>query len=187
MPSIMFIEARNAKASASGEHAGTASHGKAAFSAMAAHISSHRHCRAGTSSQATAAFSATHALQPCLMFGASASMRHAIGRSAHAQSGRLSFGSLLTNLLRQSATRHRQVGRPSFGGQRTEIALPRSTSVRQNLWKSIPGSAAVHKPNISIHGRFGVFSSALASVTSLTGQSRGHQRAAHVGAPYFGR
>ena len=129
----MFIEARSAKASASTEHAGTACHGKVAFAVMAAHISSHRHYRAGISSQATAAFSAAHALQPCLMVGASASMRHATGRSAHAQSGRLSFGSLLAQQQRQSATRHRFVaGRPAaasamlgaLAGQRTNIPQP---------------------------------------------------------------
>jgi len=133
MPSIMFIEAPNAKASASAEHAGTTCHGKAAFFAMAAHINSHRHYRAGMSSQATATFSATHALKPCFMFGASAARRHAIGRGAHAQSGCLSFGSLLTNQQRQSATRHRFVaGRPAaasarlgaLAGQRTNIPQP---------------------------------------------------------------
>ena len=42
--------------------------------------------------------------------------------------------------------------------------------------------SVMHKPNINIHRQFGVFSSAFASVTSLTGRSTGHQRAAHVAA-----
>ena len=47
------------------------------------------------------------------MFGASVSMRHAIGRDAQAQSGCLSFGSLLAKQRHQSAPLHRQVaGRP---------------------------------------------------------------------------
>jgi hypothetical protein len=218
----MFIEARSAKASAGTEHAGTTCHGKVAFAVMAAHISSHRHYRAGTSSLATAAFSASHALQPCFMFGASASMRHAIGRSAHAQSGRLSFGSLLTNRQRQSATRHRLVaGRPAaaramlgaLASQRTNIPQPwlappllgarisqqlssckeavasmvcrprpKSLEAMQNVASQIQGGAGMQGRIINIHRQFGVFSSALASVLSLTGRSTGHQRAAHVAA-----
>ena len=131
MPSIMFVEAPNAKASASAEHAGTTCHGKAAFFAMAAHINSHRHYRAGMSSQATATFSATHALKPCFMFGASAARRHAIGRGAHAQSGCLSFGSLLTNQQRQSATRHRFVaGRPAAASARLGALASQRTTAR---------------------------------------------------------
>jgi len=90
MPSIMFIAVvRKAVSSAITAHARTAIHGQAVFSA-------------------------THALKPCIMFGASVSMRHATGRDAHSQSGRLPCGSLLTNQQRQSATRNRQVaGRPT--------------------------------------------------------------------------
>ena len=130
----------------------------------------------------TAAFFAAH-MSPCiLMFSASVSMRHANERNAHAQSGCLSFGSLLTNQLRPSATRHRQVGRASYGARRTASSFPRSTSIRQNIWQSIQGSAAMQEPNINIHRQFGVFPSALASAPRLTGRSTGHQRAAHVAA-----
>jgi hypothetical protein len=103
MPSIMSIEASSIRASANTAHAGTACHG-------------------------TAAFSAAHALKPCFMFGASVSMRHAIGRGAHAQSGCLSFGSLLASQRRQSATRHRQVaGRPAAASHQSG-ALATSTN-----------------------------------------------------------
>jgi hypothetical protein len=88
------------------------------------------------------AFSGAQTLKPCLMFGASVSMRHAPGRGAHAQSGRLPFSSLLTDQLRQSATRQRQMGRASCGARRTATALPGSAGIRQNLWKSIKGARA---------------------------------------------
>jgi len=54
--------------------------------------------------------------------------------------GCLSYGRPLNNEPCSSATLHRQIGRPSFGGQRTAPALPRSTNIRQNLWKSNQGS-----------------------------------------------
>jgi len=137
--------------------------------------------------QFKAAFFAAQISSRILRFGASVSMWHATGRDAHAQSGWLSFGSLLTNQWRQSATRHRQVGRASFGARRAESAMPQLTSIRQNLWKSMQWSAGMQGRIINIHRQSGEFSSALASVTRLTGQSRGHQRATHIGAPYFGR
>ena len=77
---------------------------------------------------------------------------------------------------------HRQVGRASFGAQRAEPALPGSTNVRQNIWNSIQGSAAMKRPYINSHRQFGVFSSALAPAPRLTRRSTGHQRAAHVAA-----
>jgi hypothetical protein len=102
MPSFMLIEAQSIEASANVEHAGTASHGKAVFSSA-------------------------HASKPCFMFGVSVSMRHAIGRGAHSQSGCLPFGSLLTKKRRQSATRHRHVaGRPSAASYQSS-AQARST------------------------------------------------------------
>jgi hypothetical protein len=128
------------------------------------------------------AFSAAHALKPCLMFGASASMRNASGRHAHAQSGCLPYGSLLTKQQRQSATRHRQVSRASCGARRTEASLPGSASIRQNLLNSKQGSAAMHKPNINIHRQIGMLSCALSPAPRLTRRSTGHQRAAHVAA-----
>jgi len=88
------------------------------------------------------------------MYCASIFMRHASGRNAHAHSGCLPYGSLLTNQPRQSATRPRQVGRASFGARHTEAALPGSASIRQNLWNSKQGSAAMHQPNINIHRYF---------------------------------
>jgi len=97
------------------------------------------------------------------------------------------FGSQRITALRQSATHHGQVGRASFGAQRIRTVCHGLVSIRHNLWKSVSGRVAVHQTNINIHGQFGVFLSALASVTCLTRQSRGHQRAAHIGAPYFGR
>ena len=60
------------------------------------------------------------------------------------------------------------MGRASFGARRNEAALPRLTSVRQNLWKSMQGSMVMQRPNINIHRQFVALSSALASVTSLT-------------------
>jgi hypothetical protein len=130
----------------------------------------------------TAAFFAAQTSSRILTFSASVSIRHATRSNVHAQSGCLPFGSLLTNQHRQSATRHRQVGRAPYGARRTEASLPRSVSIRQNLWNSTQGSAAVHKPNITIHGHSGVFLSALASAPRLTRRSTGHQRAAHVAA-----
>jgi hypothetical protein len=129
-----------------------------------------------------ASFFAAQMSSRILTFSASVSMRHATRRNVPAQSGCLPCGILLTNQRRQSATRHHQVGRASYGAQRTETALPGSTNVRQNLWKSMQGSAAVHKPNINIHRQFGVFSRALSPAPRLTGRSTGHQRAAHVAA-----
>jgi hypothetical protein len=160
----MFIETRNVTASAIDEHAGTACHSKAAFSVIATHINAHRRSHARTPRHAISAFYAADAMKPCFMFGASVFMRHATGRDAQSQSGCLSCGSLLNSSQRPSATHHRQVvacptagnhdhvprhlsachhqeGRASFGARRTEVALPRLASIRQNLWKSIQGSA----------------------------------------------
>ena len=173
---------------------------------MASAITAH----ARTACHGKAVFSAAHASQPCLMFGASVAMQHATGRSAHAQSGCLPFGSLLTNQRRQSATRHRkmvacpaavnrqhvlrhlsachhQVGRASFGARRVESASQRFTIIRQNLWQPIQGSAVMHRPNINSHGQSGLLPSSVPSLGSLTGRSSRHQRAAHVGAAYLVR
>ena len=117
----MLIETRSIKASANVEHAGMACHGKAASSVV-------------------------HALKPCLMFGASASMRHANGRNAHAQSGCLSFGSLLTNQQRQSATRHRHVaGRPAAASDRTR-AQARSTN-KQHAARKVGSMLHANEPS----------------------------------------
>jgi hypothetical protein len=129
-----------------------------------------------------ASFFAAQMSSRILTFSASVSMRHATRRNVQAQSACLPCGSLLTDQRRQSATRHRQVGRASYGAQRTASALLRFTSIRQNLWQSKQGSAAMQKPNIKIHRQLGVFPSALASAPRLTGRSTGHQRAAHVAA-----
>jgi hypothetical protein len=123
----------------------------------------------------TAAFFAAQTSFRILTFSASVSMRHANGCNVHAQSGCLPCGSLLTNQLRQSATRHRQVGRASYGARRSASALRRSTSIRQNLWKSIQGSAPMHTLDINIHWHSSVFSSALASAPRLTWRSTGHE------------
>jgi len=113
---------------------------------------------------ATAFLSAVHTPLRGFRFGASLASSSAAWRTAKSQSGCLSFGSLRTNWQHQSATRHRQlvarpsagngdhvlrqlsachrqVGRASFGAQRGENAPPRSTSIRQNLWKSNQGSS----------------------------------------------
>jgi hypothetical protein len=123
MPSIMFIAvARKAVSSAITAHARTACHGKAVFSVA-------------------------HALKPCLMFGASVSMRHATGRSAHAQSGCLTFGSLLTKQQRQSATRYRHVaGRPTAASDQSG-ALATSTD-RQHATRTSRQHAS-HKEAVS--------------------------------------
>jgi hypothetical protein len=157
-------------------------------------------------------------MKPCSMFGASVSMRHAIGRFAHAQAGCLSFGSLLASQRHQSFTRHRQVAGRSAAASHQSDALatstnkhhaartswqhalrkvavstmvcrppPKSLETLQNVGSQIQGSAGMHGRIINVHRQSGMFSSDSASATSLTLQSRGHQRAAHVGAPYFGR
>jgi hypothetical protein len=118
---------------------------------------------ARTLMHATAFLSTAHTSLRVFRFGASPSSSSATWRTAKSQSRCLSCGSLLTKQLRRSATRHRplvagpsagngnhvprhlsachhQVGRASFGAQRRETALPRSTSIRQNLWKSNQGS-----------------------------------------------
>lgn len=102
------------------------------------------------------------------------------------------IGSQRTTALRQSATRHRQVGRASCGARSTAAALQSSTSIGQNLWKSIQGSVGMQGRSINIHWPSGVFSSALATATSLTGRSRGRSlspslRQCLMGAPYLGR
>src|SRR5690606_38437205 len=101
------------------------------------------------------------------------------------------LGSQRTTEQRQSATRHRQIGRASCGARRTATALLRSTGIRQNLWKSMQGSVGMQSRSINIHWPSGVFSSALASATSLTGRSRGRPlspslRQRLMGAPYLG-
>ena len=86
------------------------------------------------------------------------------------------FGSPLTKQARQSATGHRLGGRPSSGGQRVETALPRSCRIRQNHRKSNQGSKAMPRPSIIAKSHKAcLFSPALASATSLTGRSSGHQ------------
>lgn len=102
----MLIATGSIKASANVEHAGMACHGKAASSVV-------------------------HALKPCFIFGASVSMLHATGCSAHAQSGCLSFGSLLTKQQRQSATRHRHIaGRPTAASDQS--SSPATSTNRQH-------------------------------------------------------
>lgn len=124
----------------------------------------------------TGAFFAVRMLSRSLRFGASVSMRHATGRNADAQSGCLSFGSLLNRQQRQSAIRQRQMGRASCGALRTESAAHMSTGMRQNLWNSKCREArGMQGQGINIHRQFGVFSSALASVTRLTQRSSGRQ------------
>jgi hypothetical protein len=171
---MKFPEARNIEAPAIDEHAGTACHGKAAFSVMAARINGNRLSHARTSRHAISAFFATHALKPCFTFGASESMRHAIGRGAHAQSGCLSFGSPLISQRRQSATRHRQMGRASFGARRTGCVSPRSTGIGQNLWKH---QLSKWEAPVYLHehedGTAFLCSSPSPSLASLTGWSRG--------------
>ncbi len=168
----------------------------------------------------TTAFpSAVQAFIRVLRFGVSLASSSAAWRSATPQSGCLSYGSLLTKQPRQSATRHRQlvacppagngdhvprhlsacrhqVGSASFGAQRRETALPRPTSIRQNLWKSNQGSVVMQWPSIKSSAQFGVFSTPSPTRTRLTGRSSGHQylpasigtlRAAHSGAAYLGR
>ncbi len=133
--------------------------------------------RARALMHAKAVFTAVHTSVRLFMFGASLPSSSATWRMAKSQSGCLSFGSLLTKQLRQSATRHRLVGRPSIGGQRVETALQRSASIRQNLWKSNQGSAAMHRPSIIAKAQKAcVFSPALAPVTCLTGRSSGRQQ-----------
>ena len=159
---------------------------------MASAITEH----ARTACQGKVAFSVFHALKPCFMFGASVSMRHAIGRGAHAQSGCLTYGSLLTNRRRQSATRHRQVvacpsagnrdqvlrhlsachrqvGRASYDARRAKISTPRSTSIRQNLWQSIQEGTILQSTSINNHGTALLLRPSVPSLGSLTGRSRG--------------
>ena len=126
--------------------------------------------------RATAYFSVAHAASRMSRLGVSVASSTATGRSAGSQSSCLSHGSQLASQLRQSATRHRLVGRPSAGGLHVEAALQRSTSIRQNLWKSNQGSAAMHRPSIiATVQKACLFSPALAPVTSLTGRSSGRQ------------
>ena len=120
--------------------------------------------------------SAAHASLRFFRFGVLPASGCATWRGAMSQSGRLSYGSLPTTQLRPSATRHCLVGRPSIGGQRVETALQRSTSIRQNLWKSNQGSTAMHRPSIIANAQNAcLFSPALAPVTCLTGRSSGRQ------------
>jgi len=153
----------------------------------------HRGSHARTAPLTSAIFFAAPAPMHHWMFGALAANINAIGRIAKSQSGCLPYGSLLTNSQRKSATRHRQlvacpsaghgdhaprhlsachhqVSRASFGAQRTETALPRSTSIRQNLWKSNQGSVVMQRPSINSTTPVGMFSTALASAASLTGR-----------------
>ncbi len=177
MPPSLSVEARDDDALRSAQHAGTSHQASAAFSAIAPRINSHCHYRARTQAHAAAAFFVAPALKPCLVFGASASMCVAARRDAQSQSGRLSFDSPLANQQHQSATGHRLMGRPSYGGQRVETALPRPMSIRQNLWKSNQGSKAMPRPSIITNAQKAcLFSSALASVPSLTERSSGHQQ-----------
>ncbi len=152
-------------------------------------------------------------------FGALGSSSMATRCLAKPQSGCLSYGSLRTAQPRQSATRHRQLvacpsagtgdhvprnlaachhqaGRASFGAQRRETALPRPTSIRQNLWKSNQGSVVMQWPSIKSSAQVGVFSTPSPTRTRLTGRSSGHQylpasigtlRASHSGAAYLWR
>jgi len=175
--------------------------------------------RARALMHAKAVFTAVHASVRLFMFGASLPSTSATWRAATSQSGCLSRGSLLTKQLRQSATcgqrvvacplagngdhvpRHlsacqHQMGRASFGAQRRETARPRSTSIRQNLWKSNQGSVVMQRPSIKPNTQVGVFSTPSPALRSLTGRSSGHQylpasigslRASHSGAAYLGR
>ena len=145
---------------------------------------------------AMAVLFAAHASLHGFRFGVSMASSFATWRTTRSQSGRLSCGSLLTNRRRQSATRHRQlvacpsagngdhvprhlsachhqVGRASFGAQRRGTALPRPTSIRQNLWKSNQGSKAMPRPSIIANAQKAyLFSPALASVPSPVSSSK---------------
>ena len=168
---------------------------------------------------ATAFLSAAHASVRVFRFGVSLPSSSATWRSAKSQSGCLPYGSPLASQPRQSATHHRQlvacpaagngdhvprhlsardhqVGRASFGAQRRETALPRLTSIRQNLCKSNQGSVVMQWPSIKSSAQVGVFSTPSPTRTCLTGRSSGHQylpasigslRASHSGAAYLGR
>lgn len=148
---------------------------------------------------AVAFHSAVHTSLRCFRFGASLATSSAIWRSAKSQFGCLPFGSLLTKQRRPSAichrqlvscpsashgdhvphhlsTCHHQVGCASFGAQRRETALPRPTSIRQNLWKSNQGSVIMQWPSIKPNAQVGVFSTPSPTLRCLTGRSSGHQQ-----------
>ena len=136
-----------------------------------------------------------HAQSGCLSFGSllaqqqrqsAARHRQVAGRPAAASNP---AGVWVRSTNEQHAARIRQQHASCKEAVSTMVCRPRPKSLEtlQNVACQIQGSAGMQGRIINIHRRFGVFSSALASATSLTVQSRGHQRAAHVGAPYVGR
>ena len=80
------------------------------------------------------------------------------------------------HMPRHLSTYHHQVGRAPFGAQRRETALPRPTSIRQNIWKSNQGSVVMQWPSIKPNAQVGVFSTPAPTLRRLTGRSSGHQQ-----------
>lgn len=145
---------------------------------------------ARTPRQARVAFSAARSLSPILRFGALPSIRPALGRGAHAQSGCLSlsaasepissakvphaialagclsFGSQRTHARHQSAIRHCQV-----------IADHLITSTSQRRLANCSGKhkGALMQGSSTSNGSSSavLFSTPSASATSLTGRSTG--------------
>ena len=194
MPSIMFI-ASGCKSVSSfiAEHAGTPCHGKAAFSATHAL----KPCSMFGASVAMrhATGRGADAQSGCLSFGSLLTQqqrqnatrhRHVAGRPA-AASDLAGARARSTNMQHAARARWQHASCKAAVSAMVCRPRPKSLAAVQNVAIQIQGSVAMHRPNINSHGQFGLFSPAFASATSLTGQSSGHQRAAHAGAAYLGR